>query len=86
MAAYILAFDQGTTSSRTILYDSHARALISFSKEFTQYYPAGLNTMPKKYSVASWKLRKRFCSVLKKSLAYSRRTLQRQVLPTKEKA
>ena len=39
MAAYILAFDQGTTSSRTILYDSHARALISFSKEFTQYYP-----------------------------------------------
>ncbi|WP_161887871.1 glycerol kinase GlpK [Pontibacter russatus] len=39
MAKYILAFDQGTTSSRAILFDQsgHIRALAQ--KEFTQIYP-----------------------------------------------
>ncbi len=36
---YILALDQGTTSSRAILYDKEASPLLSKNQEFTQYYP-----------------------------------------------
>ena len=39
MKSYILAFDQGTTSSRTILFDSNANAVASDQLEFTQHYP-----------------------------------------------
>ncbi len=38
-ANYILAFDQGTTSSRTILFDREGRIKASVSKEFRQIYP-----------------------------------------------
>ncbi len=38
-AKYILALDQGTTSSRAILYDKNAKPLFSENKEFPQYYP-----------------------------------------------
>ncbi|WP_232826445.1 glycerol kinase GlpK [Lewinella sp. IMCC34183] len=39
MPQYILALDQGTTSSRAILFD-HAGAIVGTAqKEFTQYYP-----------------------------------------------
>ncbi len=36
---YILAFDQGTTSSRSILYDAEGRAVASAQREFPQIYP-----------------------------------------------
>jgi len=36
---YLLALDQGTTSSRAILFDRNGIALHQVSKEFTQYYP-----------------------------------------------
>ncbi len=36
---YILAFDQGTTSSRAIIFDRHGKALATAQKEFTQHYP-----------------------------------------------
>ncbi|MBJ6727927.1 glycerol kinase GlpK [Geomesophilobacter sediminis] len=36
---YLLALDQGTTSSRTVLYDSDGRVIASAQKEFPQYYP-----------------------------------------------
>jgi len=36
----ILALDQGTTSSRAILFDSTGKALDAGQLEFTQYYPA----------------------------------------------
>jgi len=36
---YILALDQGTTSSRAILFDREGRAVASAQKELTQYYP-----------------------------------------------
>lgn len=36
---YILAFDQGTTSSRAILFDQEGRIVKTAQKEFTQYYP-----------------------------------------------
>ena len=36
---YILALDQGTTSSRAILYDEDGRILRVSQKEFTQIYP-----------------------------------------------
>ena len=39
MNYYILALDQGTTSSRAILYSADAQPLLSYNKEFTQYYP-----------------------------------------------
>ena len=36
---YIIALDQGTTSSRAIVYDKNATPIGSKAKEFTQYYP-----------------------------------------------
>lgn len=39
MNTYILAFDQGTTSSRAIVFDRHGKALATVQKEFTQIYP-----------------------------------------------
>lgn len=36
---YIMALDQGTTSSRCILYDKHGNIKSLAQKEFTQYYP-----------------------------------------------
>ena len=39
MSDYILAFDQGTTSSRAILYDREARPVDSVQKEFKQLFP-----------------------------------------------
>ena len=39
--SYLLALDQGTTSSRTLLYDAEAHAIIDMAqREFTQYFPA----------------------------------------------
>ena len=39
MANYILAFDQGTTSSRAIVFDQSGRIKALAQKEFTQIYP-----------------------------------------------
>jgi len=39
MGGYILALDQGTTSSRAILFDEKQNMLGVAQKEFTQYYP-----------------------------------------------
>jgi glycerol kinase len=39
MSKYILAFDQGTTSSRAILYDQEGNPRSSANLEFKQYYP-----------------------------------------------
>ncbi len=36
---YLLAIDQGTSSSRTVIYDHAARVLASAQKEFPQIYP-----------------------------------------------
>ncbi len=36
---YILAFDQGTTSSRSILFDTNGRIVSSSQKEFPQIFP-----------------------------------------------
>ncbi|OJV61750.1 MAG: glycerol kinase [Clostridiales bacterium 38-18] len=36
---YILALDQGTTSSRAILFDHSGRVIKTAQKEFSQYYP-----------------------------------------------
>ncbi len=36
---YIIALDQGTTSSRAIVYDKNAHALGAKQREFPQYYP-----------------------------------------------
>lgn len=38
-AQYILSFDQGTTSSRAILFDSKGKIVKIAQKEFTQYFP-----------------------------------------------
>jgi glycerol kinase len=39
MVKYVLALDQGTTSSRAILFDHDGNARASASQEFKQYYP-----------------------------------------------
>src|SRR6266851_3913976 len=39
MGEYILALDQGTTSSRAILFDREGRVHASAAREFKQYYP-----------------------------------------------
>lgn len=39
MARYLLALDQGTTSSRAILFDEDQHIVSSAQKEFTQFYP-----------------------------------------------
>lgn len=36
---YLLALDQGTTSSRAIIYDDHCRPLAVAQREFTQHFP-----------------------------------------------
>ncbi len=40
MAQYILAIDQGTTSSRAIVFDTKLRPKASGQKEFKQFFPA----------------------------------------------
>jgi glycerol kinase len=39
MPQYVLALDQGTTSSRAILFDHEGRGLACAQQEFTQHYP-----------------------------------------------
>ena len=39
MNKYILSIDQGTTSSRAILFDQSGRSLFSSQQEFTQHFP-----------------------------------------------
>src|SRR4030095_7509708 len=39
-ADHILAIDQGTTSTRAILFDSAARPVATAQREFKQHYPA----------------------------------------------
>ena len=39
MESYILALDQGTTSSRAIVFDRAGRQQAQFQKEFRQFYP-----------------------------------------------
>ena len=39
MPKYILSLDQGTTSSRAILFDENQNIVAVSQKEFTQIYP-----------------------------------------------
>jgi glycerol kinase len=39
MSKYILAFDQGTTSSRALIFDQNGKALNMAQREFTQIFP-----------------------------------------------
>ena len=39
MGEFILAFDQGTTSSRAIIFDKNGLPVSVAQKEFTQFYP-----------------------------------------------
>ena len=39
MKQYIMALDQGTTSSRTVIFDREGRVIAKASREFTQYFP-----------------------------------------------
>lgn len=39
MPRYILAIDQGTTSSRAILFDQELQIIAVDQKEFTQFFP-----------------------------------------------
>ena len=39
MKKFIISIDQGTTSSRVILFDLKGKPVYSSQKEFTQYFP-----------------------------------------------
>ncbi|MCM8528909.1 MAG: FGGY family carbohydrate kinase, partial [Lentisphaeraceae bacterium] len=39
MSEYILSIDQGTSSSRALLFDKNANVVAKAQQEFTQYYP-----------------------------------------------
>ena len=39
MDHYVLAIDQGTTSSRAIVFDGHCRPVAQAQQEFPQVYP-----------------------------------------------
>ncbi|MEG1165576.1 MAG: glycerol kinase GlpK [Oscillospiraceae bacterium] len=39
MKKYVIALDQGTTSSRAIIFDNDQNIVVTAQKEFTQYYP-----------------------------------------------
>ena len=39
MKKYLMALDQGTTSSRCVIFDRCGNTIASASKEFTQYFP-----------------------------------------------
>lgn len=49
MAHYLLAIDQGTTSSRAIVFSAQGLPVASAQQEFKQYFPTtvGLSTMAK---------------------------------------
>ena len=36
---YVVALDQGTTSSRAIVFDQDANIVATSQREFTQHYP-----------------------------------------------
>ena len=40
MSSFILAIDQGTTSSRAILFDDQFQIVSTAQKEFTQHFPS----------------------------------------------
>src|SRR3990167_11672 len=40
MSHYLLAIDQGTTSTRAIIFDQRGTIVTSAQQEFTQYFPA----------------------------------------------
>jgi glycerol kinase len=40
MPAYLLALDQGTTSSRAIIFDESGKTIATAQEEFTQHFPA----------------------------------------------
>jgi len=40
MSRYVLALDQGTTSSRSMLFDHRGRVVASAQREFSQRFPA----------------------------------------------
>ena len=50
--SYILSIDQGTTSSRAIVFDQNANPLYTEQKEHKQFYPqVMLNTMQWKFGI-----------------------------------
>ena len=58
MSQYVLSLDQGTTSSRALLFDEKQDIVAVAQREFTQIYPAegGLNIRPMRYTPVSMTL------------------------------
>ena len=67
MTKFIISIDQGTTSSRTILFNLKGKPIFASQKEFTQYFHKmdGLNITPKKYGVQQKRL---LMTLLKKQI------------------
>lgn len=63
MGKYVMALDQGTTSSRAIVFDKGGHILAKAQREFEQLYPnaGGWSTIQWRFSTASFN-RWRRCS------------------------
>jgi len=62
MDKYIMALDQGTTSSRTIIYDKAGNMISVVQREFTQIFPhEGWNTTRWRYGRLRWVPRRKRC-------------------------
>ena len=53
---FILALDQGTTSSRAIVFDSNSRIVAVGQREFTRFSPGpvGWNTIRRSFGKRNW--------------------------------
>ena len=51
MKHYMMALDQGTTSSRAVVFDEKGAAVAAHGIEFEQLYPepVGWNTIPRRF-------------------------------------
>jgi len=58
-ARHVLAIDQGTTSTRSIVFSDQARNISVAQREFQQHYPlpAGWSTMQRTSGATPWRLR-----------------------------
>ena len=66
MAKFIISIDQGTTSSRAILFDIQGKTLFKSQQEFKQYFPK--NGWVEHNPEDIWKTTKKvLVSVIKKS-------------------
>ena len=83
MSKFILAIDQGTTSSRAIVFDHEGDIVSIAQKEFTQIYPQAGWVEHDPTEIWSSQLSRSYEAIVKAGLLQA--DITQSVLPTKEK-